>query len=170
MVINLKDRQNMMFFLMIALLTFADILFDFADGVSFRHLLVEFIVLFLCMVAFNLYFDRMKYLNKLNELKQKEAEKEKQKTQVELQTVKDELTTFKNQFKFEIEKQFKDWKFTPAESEVAIYLLKGLSLKEISDLRHSNEKTVRAQCTSIYRKSDLKGRSQLSSYFLDFIV
>ncbi len=170
MVINLKNQQNMIFFLVIAVLTFADIIFDFTEGVGFKHLFVEFIVLFICLIGFNLYFDRLRLRTKLNENRQKLLEREKNQAQAELVSVKTELSGFKNQFKQELEHQFKSWKFTPAETEIAILLLKGFSLKEIADSRQSNEKTVRAQCTSIYRKSDLKGRSQLSSYFLDFIV
>lgn len=160
----------MTFFIVIALLTFADIAFDYSEGVSFRHLLVEFLVLFICMVGFHLYFDRVRLSYKLNEDQKKQIQNEKLTAQQELLSVKTELFSYKNQFKHELEHQFKLWKFTPSESEVAIFLLKGLSLKEIADARHSNEKTVRAQCTSIYKKSSLKGRSQLSSYFLDFIV
>ena len=170
MVINLKNQQNMVFFIVIAGLTLADIIFDFSEGVGFKHLFVEFLVLFICLVGFNFYFDKLRARTKLNEAKFKQIESENINFQNELLVVKDELSTFKNQFKQELEKEFKKWRFTPAESEVALLLLKGLSLKEIADARHSNEKTVRAQCTAVYRKSDLKGRSQLSSYFLDFII
>lgn len=160
----------MIFFLVIAVLTIADIIFDFSEGVGFRHLFVEFIVLFICLVGFNFYFDKLKARTKLNEAKFKQIESESRNFQNELLVVKDELSTFKNQFKQELEKQFSAWRLTPAESEIGVLLLKGLSLKEISETRNSNEKTVRAQCTSIYKKSDLKGRSQFSSYFLDFII
>jgi DNA-binding CsgD family transcriptional regulator len=170
MAINLKNHQNMTFFLVIAVLISADIIFDFKDGISFRHLLFEFGVLFICLVGFNLYFDRMRFLARQIQDKESKAIEERQKTKVEIETLKSELSTFKNQFKTELDQQFKKWKFTPAESEVAVYLLKGLSLKEIADARQCNDKTIRAQCTSIYKKSNLKGRSQLSSYFLDFIV
>jgi hypothetical protein len=48
-----------------------------------------------------------------------------------------------------IEAQFTRWSLTEAEREVALLLLKGLSLKEIAAVRATNERTVRAQCRSL---------------------
>ena len=131
--------------------------------------MIEFIVLFVSLLAFNFYLDRLK----VNQSKVKNqidgANENAKKSMLQLEDLKHELSHFKNQFKNEIDQQFSAWKFSKAESEVALLLLKGLSLKEIADTRGSNEKTVRAQCTSVYKKSNLSGRHQLSSYFLDFI-
>ena len=49
-------------------------------------------------------------------------------------------------------------------------LLKGLSLKEIADIRHTTEKTARAQSGSIYAKSGLSGRSELAAFFLEDLL
>jgi len=46
-------------------------------------------------------------------------------------------------------------------------LVKGLSMKEIADLRHSKEATVRQQATAVYRKAKVEGRQELASYFLE---
>ncbi|MGH1469293.1 MAG: helix-turn-helix transcriptional regulator [Bdellovibrionales bacterium] len=161
--------KNSAFFLLIFGLTLADVVLDFRSGVSIKHLLVEFIVLFVSLLAFNFYLDRLK----VNQSKVKNqidrANEQVKNSMIQLEGLKHELSHFKNQFKDEIDQQFSDWKFSRAEAEVSLLLLKGLSLKEIADTRGSNEKTVRAQCTSIYKKSNLSGRHQLSSYFLDFI-
>jgi len=69
-----------------------------------------------------------------------------------------------------IQHQFGDWKLTTAESEVALLLLKGLSLKEIAALRATSERTVREQARTVYRKADLSGRSALSAYFLEDLL
>ncbi|RPH96195.1 MAG: helix-turn-helix transcriptional regulator [Lysobacterales bacterium] len=69
-----------------------------------------------------------------------------------------------------IQHQFEEWKLTAAESEVALLLLKGLSLKEIAALRATSERTVREQARSVYRKADLGGRSALSAWFLEDLL
>lgn len=170
MVINYSDHKNMTFYLVICILTLIDITLDFRAGVGIRQLLIELIILFISLVGLNYYFDRIQNIAKKNHEEALKLKEEKQRSQFEIEMLKKEVGTFKNQFKYELDQQFKTWSLTPAESEVAVFLLKGFSLKEIAESRKSNEKTIRAQCSSIYKKSNLKGRSQLSSYFLDFIV
>lgn len=63
--------------------------------------------------------------------------------------------------------QFLKWGLSSAEKRVAIELLKGLSHKEIGNLRQSSEKTVRIQAASVYRKANIDGRAQLAAFFLD---
>ncbi|MCO6430406.1 MAG: response regulator transcription factor [Deltaproteobacteria bacterium] len=66
-----------------------------------------------------------------------------------------------------IEKQLKNWGLTEAESDVAFLLIKGLSLKEIAEVRETSERTVRQQAAAIYAKSNLAGRAQLAAFFLE---
>lgn len=70
----------------------------------------------------------------------------------------------------EIDRQLGHWKLTASEKEVAFLLLKGLSLKEIAEVRKTTEKTARAQSTAIYEKSGLSGRSELSAFFLEDLL
>jgi DNA-binding CsgD family transcriptional regulator len=69
-----------------------------------------------------------------------------------------------------IETQFSRWNLTEAEREVALLLLKGLSLKEIAAIRGSSERTVRAQARLIYSKAALTGRAALSAFFLEDLL
>ena len=69
-----------------------------------------------------------------------------------------------------IDQQFLRWNLTEAESEVALLLLKGLSLKEIAQVRSTSERTVRAQARSLYGKSGLTGRAALSAFFLEDLL
>jgi DNA-binding NarL/FixJ family response regulator len=70
-----------------------------------------------------------------------------------------------------IKEQFKQWKLTKSECEVAMFLLKGLSFKEIASIRETQEKTVRQQATAIYSKAELKGRHEFAAYFFeDFLI
>ena len=66
-----------------------------------------------------------------------------------------------------IQQQFTRWALTTAEAEIALLLLKGLSLKEIADARQTSERTVREQARAIYRKAELPGRASLSAFFLE---
>ena len=66
-----------------------------------------------------------------------------------------------------IEVQFQTWNLTPAEIDIAGLMLKGASLKEIALARDTSEATIRQQAQSIYRKSGLSGRTELSAYFLE---
>ncbi|MDZ4134876.1 MAG: LuxR C-terminal-related transcriptional regulator, partial [Paracoccaceae bacterium] len=63
--------------------------------------------------------------------------------------------------------RFADWGLTPAESDVALFAIKGLSLAEIAALRSTSEGTVKAQTNAIYRKAGVSGRSQLLSLFIE---
>lgn len=69
-----------------------------------------------------------------------------------------------------IDHQFDRWGLTPAEREVALLLLKGLSTREIGDLRNTREATVRQQAQGIYRKAGLLGRAELSAFFLEDLL
>jgi len=69
-----------------------------------------------------------------------------------------------------IDAQFSRWNLTEAEREVALLLLKGLSLKEIAAVRASTERTVRAQARSLYSKAGLTGRAALSAFFLEDLL
>ena len=66
--------------------------------------------------------------------------------------------------------QFSDWQLTAAEADVASLLLKGLAHKEIAGLRQCAEATVRQHAASVYRKSGLVSRAQLTAYFLEDLL
>ncbi len=69
-----------------------------------------------------------------------------------------------------ISQQMNVWKLSSAEKQVALLLLKGLSLKEIAALRQTSERTVRQQATQIYNKSGVNGRAELSAFFLEDLL
>lgn len=69
-----------------------------------------------------------------------------------------------------IDAQFRHWALTEAEAEVGLLLLKGLSHKEIGQLRRTSERTVREQARALYRKAGLSGRASLSAFFLEDLL
>lgn len=69
-----------------------------------------------------------------------------------------------------LENRFNTWGLTPAERDVALFAIKGLSGAEIATLRGVSEGTVKAQSNAIYRKAGVSGRGQLLSLFLDDLM
>lgn len=69
-----------------------------------------------------------------------------------------------------LEDRFQEWALTPAERDVALFSIKGLSTAEIAAARRTSEGTVKAQTNAIYRKASVTGRSQLLSLFIDELI
>ena len=69
-----------------------------------------------------------------------------------------------------VEERFDDWALTPAERDVALFALKGMSIAEIAELRSTSQGTVKAQTNAIYRKAGVTGRPQLMSLFVDELM
>lgn len=66
--------------------------------------------------------------------------------------------------------QFANWGLSPSECDVALLLIKGLSMKEISMAREVKEKTIRQQATAIYAKSGYAGRHELVAHFIEDLM
>lgn len=69
-----------------------------------------------------------------------------------------------------LEERFSDWGLTPAERDVALFSIKGLSTSDIAGLRTTSEGTVKAQTNAIYRKAGVSGRPQLLSLFIEELM
>ncbi len=69
-----------------------------------------------------------------------------------------------------LEERFETWGLTPAERDVALFAIKGMSTQEIASLRDTSEGTVKAQTAAIYRKANVTGRPQLLSLFIDDLM
>lgn len=69
-----------------------------------------------------------------------------------------------------VDERFEEWGLTPAEKDVALFALKGLSLADIARLRETSQGTVKAQTNAIYRKAGVSGRPQLLSVFVEDLM
>ncbi|MEO0658351.1 MAG: LuxR C-terminal-related transcriptional regulator, partial [Pseudomonadota bacterium] len=69
-----------------------------------------------------------------------------------------------------LEDRFDEWGLTPAERDVALFAIKGLSTQDIASVRATSEGTVKAQTNAIYRKAGVTGRPQLLSVFIDELI
>jgi DNA-binding CsgD family transcriptional regulator len=66
--------------------------------------------------------------------------------------------------------QFDRWELTAAQREVALLILKGLSHREIAELRETAEHTVRNQALAIYRKAGLSSRAEMAAFFIEDLL
>lgn len=69
-----------------------------------------------------------------------------------------------------MQEQFNHWDLSPSEADIALLLIKGLSIKEIADARNVKEKTIRGQATNIYSKSGYAGRHELVAHFIEDLM
>jgi DNA-binding CsgD family transcriptional regulator len=69
-----------------------------------------------------------------------------------------------------IEAEFEGWRLTPAEQDVATFLVKWLNTAEIAEMRGSAEGTVKAHLNAIYRKSGTRNRAEMLSVLIDTIM
>lgn len=147
----------------ISLLMLIDIISDYREGSEISHLLLEIVVIIFCLIgiAYMLLGFRAQNLKLKAELDQ---------TRIDLSSWKEKSRTFIEGLSQAMDEQFEKWHLTPSEKEVAILLIKGLSTKEIADIRSASEKTVRAQATSLYKKSQVLGRYELSAFFLEDLL
>ncbi|OCC23955.1 LuxR family transcriptional regulator [Croceicoccus estronivorus] len=66
--------------------------------------------------------------------------------------------------------RFSEWGLTDAESDVALFALKGCDVAEIARLRGAAAGTVRAQLSRIYAKAGVTGQAGLVSLFFEDLL
>jgi DNA-binding CsgD family transcriptional regulator len=165
--LNQKERFVIAFVLAaIAVMVAFDLFTDAKEEVVFWHVLVEgsiaavalFGVFYVLRGSFEMKHRFEKEMTDFSHFK-KEAE-----------LWKAESRKYLDGLSKAIDQQLTNWKLTTAEKEVAFLLLKGMSIKEIADIRNTAEKTARVQSIAIYSKSGLSGRSELSAFFLEDLL
>ena len=80
------------------------------------------------------------------------------------------LRTAQAAFQDVVDEQFTQWGLTPAERDVALFSLKGLTTAEIAEMRQTSQGTVKAQSAAIYRKAGVANRAQLLALFIDHLM
>lgn len=152
--------------LAIAILTSIDIYNDYFEGVAGWHISIEALVALVALVGmFYLIRGRFRLQHSLTKEQQfsSELRQEARKWKQVSRKYVEGLST-------EIENQLDRWGLTEAEKEVSFLLLKGLSNKEIAEVRSTSVQTIRSQTNAIYAKSGLNGRSELSAFFLEDLL
>jgi len=144
-----------------------DIVGDYQDGIALSHIVIEVMILLSSLVGM-VYFGLLYYRatqSKITELTQHLSVANQQAAQ--WRETNRELVAGLGQ---QILQQFEQWELTKAEVEVGLLMLKGLSHQEIANIRSTSERTIREQARTIYRKSGLTSRSELSAFFLEDLL
>jgi DNA-binding NarL/FixJ family response regulator len=168
--------QNLIFvalLIAVTVFTVADIISDSKDGLDLLHTMAEaLIALFSFIGAIYLWRKAASLNEKILELKQiaDRAETHRAVAQEEAKKWKADAMIALRGLSEAIDNQMSRWELSNAEKEVALLLLKGLSLKEIANVRGVSDKTARAQSLAVYSKSGLSGRAELSAFFLEDIM
>jgi DNA-binding NarL/FixJ family response regulator len=165
----MKKKKLIIFIVALGLITLAnvfDIVSDLSESVTAVHLIEE-------VLAMVFSVSLMIYL--IIQLRKQHEELEGLKQQIEksrelLDKQSHELKTARSEYSQLIKQQFEDWRFTRSETETAYLLLKGLSFKEIAEVRDIKEKTVRQQASNLYSKAELPGRHALAAWFFEELL
>lgn len=159
----MKDKILAACLLLIMMLNIGDVITDISLAVPIWHILEEGTIVILSgALVFYLILDMRRRTKRLKCLavSLKEAEQNVHK-------ITEQFKQAKQQYFEEIQKQFNEWNLTESEKEVALLMLKGLNFQEISSIRNTREKTARQQASTIYNKSGLVGRHELSAWFFE---
>lgn len=165
--LNGKERAIVAFILLaIIIMIGIDIVSDTKEGARLSHIAAEGFAGMAALLGYSYVM-----------IKSMKSKRDLEKAQQNLVQSRQEAVYWKqNAQKFieglsqAIDDQFQVWSFSPTEKEVALLILKGLSSKEIADIRGVADKTVRTQATAIYEKSGLGGRAELAAFFLEDLL
>jgi len=161
-----RDNILILFFIIVALASSMDLIADFSHGADMAHILKESLLVLLSLIAVGwLFYEARIQAEKIITLKQ-----ELEQANNISQQPNDYLLEGRRHLSEIMTHQFKDWQLTESEAEIGLFLLKGLSLKEIAALRNTTEKTVRQQASSVYKKARLPGRHAFSAWFIEDIL
>ncbi len=152
--------------LAMTLLVGTDVAFDVRSGVAQDHLAIDVLIAVLGLGGTLALAARLvsaqRHANALQgRLRVAEGE---------AQRFREESRAYLRGLAVAIDRQLARWALSPAEREVVLLLLKGLSHKEIASIRASSERTVRHQARAVYRKAGLAGRVELAAVFLEDLL
>lgn len=163
---TLATRGSVAFLIVLFVLIGTDVIEDTHQGVEWTHLLLELSIEAVILVGIAALWRRMLAMRS----EAVHLERDLARAQEETKRWRAEAHTFLQGLGEAIDRQFERWNLTAAEREIGLLLLKGLSHKEIANIRKTNEQTVRQQSLSLYRKAGLSGRNDLSAFFLEDLL
>lgn len=162
----MKDNIIILILFIIMVLNTVDVFVDIQLGVPVWHIIEEIgiVVLSGFGAAYFIYHIR-KRTAELHHLGQILEQKDSQ-----LENISSQTREARKQYSIAIHDQFISWGLTKSEREVALFILKGFSFKEISTIRNTKEKTVRQQASTIYEKSGVDGRHTFAAWFMEDLL
>lgn len=164
---------SLLAFALVAGLAATDVALDLAQGTPAGHVLTETVVLFLALAGATLTSRRLLALTRSANAARENAARlagRLRATEAEAARWRQEAHDLLQGLGVAIDRQLDRWDLSAAEKEVALLLLKGLSHKEIAEVRSVTDATARQQARAIYRKGGLAGRSDLAAFFLEDLM
>lgn len=153
-----RDRQTLLVAAVVAVQAVAAVFFvadalgDYtADGLT-AHILIEAVIAFALLAG---VFIGAAHVRRLL---------------AEAQRREEALAVAQGALADHIAARFADWGLTAAESDVALFALKGCDATEIATLRGAAQGTVRAQLSQVYAKAGVTSQAGLVSLFLDDLL
>lgn len=150
-------------FIFILSFSLYDIIVDIRDGLTWKHLSHEIGIVFFSSI---LIIYQIKLMFK-NEVTIKNIKTDNLELSSENIKIKSELKKLSGKFQEVIDEQLKIWNLSASEMDIAKFILKGLNMKEIANIRNTSEATVRQQAMHIYKKANVNNRQEFIAFFLE---
>jgi len=160
-------------FVCVAFFAAIDISADLGEGTTIGHVVIEGTILLVALVGSALMARQLAITLRRARAAQQEAfalAEQLEATRAESNRWRSEARDLMDGLGKALDEQFDRWRLTPAEKEVALLLLKGLSHKDIAQVRSVTEATARQQARAVYRKGGLSGRHDLAAFFLEDLM
>jgi DNA-binding CsgD family transcriptional regulator len=160
-------------FLGVALFAALDISADLREGTTLAHVAAEAGVLLVGLLGSLFMARRLVLTLRGARAAQREAielAEQLEATRAEAYRWRSEARDLMEGLGAALDDQFERWDLSPAEKEVALLLLKGLSHKEVAEIRSVTEATARQQARAVYKKAGLSGRHDLAAFFLEDLM
>lgn len=157
----------------VAVLAAIDVWSDLQEGTTFAHVAAEAGVLLVGMLGSIFMARRLVVILRRARAARREALElaaQLDDTRAEASRWRSEARELMQGLAAALDTQFDRWKLSPAEKEVALLLLKGLSHREIAEVRSVTEATARQQARALYKKGGLSGRHDLAAFFLEDLM
>ncbi len=144
-----------------------DVAADISAGAAMAHTLLEALIALISLAAVVVL--TWEVVGEARDARRQAAElgDRLQETRIAAEEWRKETQDLLQGLGAQIDKQFSKWELSGAEREVALFLLKGFSHRDISELRRVSEATARQQARAVYKKAGVAGRHDLSAFFLE---
>jgi DNA-binding CsgD family transcriptional regulator len=153
-------------FVIITFFVGADMAADLSAGISFTHLGIETVALMLCLSG--VWGAGLQLRRALQ--RSRDLHHHLEGARQDLDRAREEADSLRAGLSEALDHQFARWDLTAAQREVALLVLKGLSYKEVAELRETAEHTVRNQALAIFRKAGLAGRAEMAAFFIEDLL
>lgn len=160
-------------FVAVALLAALDLASDLREGTTVGHVVAEGGVFLVGMVGATFMARRLLHVIRSERAARAEAlalAEQLKATEAEAARWRGEARELLQGLGAALDRQFERWALSPAEKEVALLLLKGLSHKQVAEVRSITEATARQQARAVYKKAGLSGRNDLAAFFLEDLL